>query len=319
MSAPLFDTVVALPFVGVDTVTITNPATVNAGDLLMLVGDYYDNNTVGAALVGTPTGFTQMHAPLSVGSTIDMFSLRRIATAAEGGLTTTLTFDRLVTGVLHLQRVSNWIGTAAGIIIVPLAFEDTSSSDTEINPPPITHGLALTDAHGIFTFAGGGRTGDALGAGRPAGYTTVGTQSGPDAGGRDTNLASGYKDVTLATETPGLYQPGAFNAKIAGTVVIQGVSTAPAVTFDQAEIVPGGTISGSYVRWTGGSAPTILEGIRGANSIGTVTGEITAFTVTGDGVSGTFTGTIADLPASASAQYLRFSDTGVVDVTWRLS
>jgi hypothetical protein len=86
------------------------------------------------------------------------------------------------------------------------------------------------------------------------------------------------------------------------------------ITLTQSEITPNGTISGSYANW-GGTAPTKLEGIRGANSIGTDTGEITGFTVTGDGTSGTFTATIADLPASASAQYLRFSDTGIADPT----
>jgi hypothetical protein len=94
--------------------------------------------------------------------------------------------------------------------------------------------------------------------------------------------------------------------------------TPPSITLTQTEITPNGTISGSYANW-GGTAPTKLEGIRGANTIGSDTGEITGFTATGDGTSGTFTATIADLPASTSTQYLRFSDTGIVNVTWRLS
>jgi hypothetical protein len=99
---------------------------------------------------------------------------------------------------------------------------------------------------------------------------------------------------------------------------ISAAAAVPTITLTQTEITPGGTISGSYSNW-GGTAPTKLEGIRGANSIGTDTGEITGFTVTGDGTSGTFTATIEDLTESGSAQYLRFSDTGIVDATWRLS
>jgi hypothetical protein len=92
----------------------------------------------------------------------------------------------------------------------------------------------------------------------------------------------------------------------------------PAITLTQTEITPGGTISGSYANW-GGTAPTKLEGIRGANVIDSATaGGITGLVITGDGTSGTFTATT---PAYTAGQNLRTSNiaAGISDVTWRLS
>lgn len=95
------------------------------------------------------------------------------------------------------------------------------------------------------------------------------------------------------------------------------------VTVTQATLTPGSTISGTYSGYV--TIPTKLEGIRGTNSIGSDTGEITDLvinnTVNGDTNEGTFTATLPSLPGSGTAQFLRFSDSGasVADPTWRLS
>lgn len=97
------------------------------------------------------------------------------------------------------------------------------------------------------------------------------------------------------------------------------------MTVDQSGIVPGGTISGTYSAHV--SAPTVLEGVRGSNIITSegaspqITGLTITNTVAGDGTNeGTFTATLASLPASGTQQLLRFSDPAqsVADPTWRL-
>jgi hypothetical protein len=136
---------------------------------------------------------------------------------------------------------------------------------------------------------------------------------------------SGYRTSAATNETV-TFTYGNFSttggavdrATVVSFVVAEGV-VPPSITINQTEITPGGTISGSYANW-GGTAPALLEAIRAAISLDS-NNQITGLVITGDGVSGTYTATMPDLPTVGNAQYLRFSDadTGIVDPTWRLS
>jgi len=79
-----------------------------------------------------------------------------------------------------------------------------------------------------------------------------------------------------------------------------------ALTIDQAVIVPGGTISGSYSGFTPGTAPTSpLVLTDGTNSLDVT---ITIDDSAGDG-TGTFTGTVPNLPsAGSSGNFLLFGN-----------
>jgi len=80
----------------------------------------------------------------------------------------------------------------------------------------------------------------------------------------------------------------------------------PEVTLDQAELTPGGAISGSYSNYdTVPASPLTLTDSNGNTKTITVT-----VTDNGDG-TGTFTGTMPDLPASGSDTLLLFGDVDV--------
>jgi len=79
----------------------------------------------------------------------------------------------------------------------------------------------------------------------------------------------------------------------------------PEITVDQAELVPGGTISGSYSNYD--TVPTTLTVSDGAN---TVTIASPTINDNGDG-TGTFSGTMPSLPSSGTANLVLFGDVTV--------
>ena len=79
----------------------------------------------------------------------------------------------------------------------------------------------------------------------------------------------------------------------------------PEITVDQAELVPGGTISGSYSNYD--TVPTTLTVSDGAN---TVTIASPTINDNGDG-TGTFSGTMPSLPSSGTANLVLFGNVTV--------
>jgi hypothetical protein len=295
---------------GVDTQahTYNVPAGAVAGERLILAIANYDGG--GSTSMNAPAGWTQTFV-----ATSDANARLTIMERTSDGTETSVTVTSGRTSTIslgHCYRVSNWAAAQYGAS----GIQAGSASINFVTIPALTPSWA-GDTLYIF-FGGAGRDSTAFGT-MPAGYTSQTGDSGNNAAGRGVGVGSGYKAAVSATESPGNLVGSTYLNMIGMVMAIQpAAAPSPTVTLTQTEITPNGTISGSYSNW-GGTAPTKLEGIRGANSIGTDTGEITGFTVTGDGVSGTFTATIADLPATGSAQYLRLQAAGIVDVTWRLT
>jgi hypothetical protein len=291
------------------TQTVNLPASLVVGELLVLILGFYGSNPTFV----TPTGWTLKYKAQEQGGHVVFV---RVVTGSEGA---TLVVDCTVAQNITAQvyRITTWDGSLAGVESVTPNTLASSASVGQLDAPAITASWGATD-NLVITIGSLTRTGAQLST-VPAGYAFTQSVSGLSAANYGVGLSTGSKGLTAtAADDPGVFAGGTFKSHHTGTIIIRGQNLSASITLTQTEITPNGTISGSYSNW-GGTAPTKLEGIRGANSIGSDTGEITGFTVTGDGTSGTFTATIADLPATGSAQYLRLQAAGIVDVTWRLT
>jgi hypothetical protein len=321
MSLPIVQHHVAdITNVDVTSITFSLPASIPAGaGVICVIGAYKTGSSFD--LVEDSELWTRLDSAGNRAQIAEALIIGRVTPSANvGGSTVTVDASgQTATAIVHVFVITNWFGDFTdGFATVPHNWK-TSGDPVGSTPPPITVTWPSGDQHLVCVWSVSGRSNVAFVA-TPAGYTSLtnGLTSVVNSG-RGINVGTGYKELLALTETPGDFSNNnTFLDRYTGTFAIRGVSNSPSITLTQTEITPGGTISGSYSNW-GGTAPTKLEGIRGANSIGTDTGEITGFTVTGDGASGTFTATIADLPATSSAQYLRLQAAGIVDVTWRLT
>src|SRR3990167_4891903 len=110
------------------------PATVNAGDLLLLYamfngqGDTRDVNA-------TPTDFTELQASTTF-SDAGLYIAGKVAAGTEDGGTIDVTLNTSMSMVVIIRRYSGWFGTLATGVNVGTAAGDGAGS-TAPNPPSL--------------------------------------------------------------------------------------------------------------------------------------------------------------------------------------
>jgi len=124
MSTPVVESLTESSETGATTHTVSYPATVNAGDLLLLLV-----GTNGNPAITEPSGYTAL-LDLANGTSNSKINISALdAAGTEGGGTTTFETDASEASISVIWRISNWGGTLSTDV-------DISTGSTSVPPDP---------------------------------------------------------------------------------------------------------------------------------------------------------------------------------------
>jgi hypothetical protein len=216
MAFPTVESVTPTSFASASTThNVAMPATVNAGDLLVILF-----TTGGGTSVTNPSGWTEEYNA-AIDTVSNAFCTAKLAAGDEGGTTVNLATADSVRGAAQVYRISGWFGTlATGLdsAIAAAAFGSTP------NPPSLNPSewdeedtLYMAVAHlGAF-----GRTISAY----PTNYTD-GTFTSDGAGVCGTGSAR--RELAAASDDPGAFTLSSFDWARAATIAIRPAAPPPA-------------------------------------------------------------------------------------------
>lgn len=194
--------------VGTTSLSVSMPATVNAGDLLIMLAS--SNSFAGAYT--TPSGWTEQWQYQSGGIRFACFMIDAVGT--EGGGTATLASNNSVVMAVIVYRVTAWDGTLGNVDVGSVSNGTSDSPD----PPSVTAGGGSAD--NLFIATLGCRDDDATVDAAPTSYGNLdyivsgaGTNAGCTVGGADRELASDSDD-------PGVFTLSETELWAANTIVI---------------------------------------------------------------------------------------------------
>jgi hypothetical protein len=196
--------------------TITMPATVVAGDLLIAIfftdGSEtitWDNSTLGA--------WTQMNWSPQIGGSASttMAGYYKTAAGTEGGATITVTTGTTEAATWVVFAIAGWHGTTAP--------EGTATASGGVTgPDPASHAASWGAEANLWIALSGSDSVDRIdntgGLGWPSGYSNTGETDNAVAGA--TNLAWATKEAT-SPENPAAFTWNGTNQKIALTMAIR--------------------------------------------------------------------------------------------------
>lgn len=187
------------------------PPTINAGDLLVCVFA-----TQGSASIATPSGWSALATTADASKAVRASAFYLVASGSEDGKGVNFSTDAAVSGAAQVYRVTDWAGTAAGIVALG-GSEGTSASPTApaaSAPWGYDHNLWLS-----YAAVAGGATINAV----PLGYTGAGSTANDD-NAPTVQLASAYLENNASSEPAASFGLDASSPWAAGVVMIRPVS-----------------------------------------------------------------------------------------------
>lgn len=182
------------------------PATVNAGDLLVLhIG--LDGTTV---TVTGPAGWTLKWTTQGMGCWV------KKADGTEGGGTATVTSSASEAGAAQCIRVTGWFGDLSGVEA------GTTATGSSANPdcPSLTPSWGAADT--LWMALVGARDDDATVSSYPASYSGgTDTVSGIGVANEGAEVGYAYRQNNTATENPGTFTLSESESWIANTLAIR--------------------------------------------------------------------------------------------------
>src|SRR3972149_4008656 len=150
LAAPVVASVTATTF-GSDTTghLVSMPATVNAGDLLIVL---FTND--GSATVTTPDGWTQL-ASTPNGSAVRLSVYYKKAAGTEGGTTVDFVTSAAEQAAAQVYRITDWDGTTPPAISSAATGSSPSPDPASLNPT----GWGVEDTLWLAVAGGGGGAG----------------------------------------------------------------------------------------------------------------------------------------------------------------
>lgn len=268
--------------VATETPTLDLPAGVQAGDEILVAVSGYSG--AGVISYTAPSGWEKVEDA----NQTNLVCCALFRKTATGGETT-------------ISPESSRVGSHAAH-----AYIVRGAEEFEIAAPEVLAGAAgnaaitapaLSPSWGsgeslFMVFGFNGRVGVEFGT-MPAGYTSQTHVGEQDGGGFSTGIASGYRESTSATESPGDLVSATYKAMIAMTLAFRATGTPPSVTLDQSTLTPGSTISGTCTDYS--AAPTSPITV----SDGTNTDNVTVSITDEGGGEYTFVGTMPASPTVA--------------------
>jgi hypothetical protein len=253
------------------TCTVTIPAGVQAGDLMVVAANF--KVATGTDTIQTPAGWTQLVAPTTgTGTQFQVAIYTRVAVAGSAGTTVTL-----AGGIPSAQQINAVFAAYANASAVPrsaaLATNGTTASTT------VTAASAATSADDLVLYVAGARESVNGPAGQPvfAGPGNLWVQSAATSGAaQNVAVAIGDDGNTAGARTITASQS---SWSVAGQVVLRSAAGQPLLTAAAAGTAPSSTgvalgalrhnrsanpAAGSNVTgWAGGAAPTQATGLTG--------------------------------------------------------
>lgn len=212
MAAPTHQSTTGTSFASATAHACNEPATVNAGDLLLL--GFYCNITT--ATFTTPTGWSIQCAGTTQGTNVNAIVYAKSADGTEGGGTVAVTTSVAVVADANILRITGWGGTLGTDVV-----SGTPAGGASANPdPPSTSWTwGSLDALGV-AFEHFNAAGSLTVSSYPSGYTS-GVQTG--------SMATASKALTAqaSPENPGTFTNSGAANWIANTIVIKQASAAP--------------------------------------------------------------------------------------------
>ena len=269
---------------------VAMPATVNAGELLLL---FFQEN--GTSAVTTPSGWSIVVARFG-GSII----YGKVAAGTEGGGGVNVITGSAETAVAHVYVVAGWGGSLTNDIAAPTTATATS---TNPDPPSASWTWGTVDIL-IITSAGYPANGSASAA--PTNYTNL-TSTNVASSGEEVSINTARRSRTAAAspENPGVFTFGTSTTWRANTVVVNGI---PPATGTIAATLRKATFSATGVMQTSGTVAATLRkalfsGTGAQTQTGTVAATMRKATASLTGVmqpSGTVTATLRKATFSAT-------------------
>jgi len=210
LAAPLVASVTETAF---DTATtdhnVNMPATVNAGDLLIVL---FTND--GSATVTTPSGWTAL-ASNSVNGAVRLSVYYKIAAGTEGGTTVNFVTSASEEAAAQVYRITNWHGTTPPEISTAVTGTSTAPNPASLNPA----GWDVADT--LWLAVAGQDRGDQLGTtAYPASYTDgISILSSDGIGSCRTHSAR--RVLAAASENPGAFTIPVSEEWVAFTIAVR--------------------------------------------------------------------------------------------------
>jgi len=220
MTTPVVESAVTKPFASATTSHLMDyPATVNVGELLLIIFVRDDNGTI-----TTPDGYTLLdQEAIAAAGEIAIFV--KDADGDEDGGTEDVVTGAAVTAAGQIFRISNWGGNIATDIDIALPVTETTTTP---NPPAVTAGWGA--ATNLFIAIVGAANDNETASSGPAGWADLltiaaggGANAGPSA--HTARLASGN-----ATENPGTFTLSGSETCESFTLVIKPSSSSVVIT-----------------------------------------------------------------------------------------
>jgi hypothetical protein len=212
LAAPAVASVTETEF-GTNTIyhNVNMPATVNAGDLLIVL---FTND--GSATVTTPSGWTQL-ASTANGSAVRLSAYYKIASGTEGGTRVNFATSAIEQAAAQVYKITNWSGTTPPEI-------STAATGTSTAPNPASLDPAGWDvADTLWLAVAGQDRGDQSGTtAYPASYTDgISTQSSDPATIGVCRIHSARRVLAAASENPGAFTIPVAEEWVAFTIAVR--------------------------------------------------------------------------------------------------
>jgi len=193
-----------------DTTThnVSMPATVNAGDLLIVL---FTND--GSATVTIPAGWTQLASTVN-SDQVRLSVYYKIAAGTEGGTTVNFVTSASEQAAAQVYRITNWHGTTPPEI-------STAATNTTVAPDPASLNPAGWDVANTLWLAVAGQDQGGVGVTYPTSYTDgISTASSTTGTGRCRTF-SARRTLAAASENPGAFTIGAPEEWVAFTIAVR--------------------------------------------------------------------------------------------------
>lgn len=186
---------------------IPMPATVNAGDLLLM---YANCDTSSTPTPTTPTGWTQLVSTAS-GAAQRLMIYYKVAAGTEGGTTVNLVLSGAETVAAHVERIQ--AGTYQG---TPEAATPVAGSFLNPDPPSLTPSWGSAATHWVVVCAQGAQNTGVTAWPMPLEQTIT---KGATAGAAYSSMLTCYQQLTAASNNPIAFTSVSPNSNIIVTTV----------------------------------------------------------------------------------------------------
>lgn len=214
MAAPTVQSLTTKSFNSASTThNVTMPATVNAGDLLILGISFF-----GSGAITTPSGWSVVCADTAITGTHHCAVYGLSAAGTEGGTNVNVATASSALGASHVYRITGWNGSSVANDVV--SGTTATGSGTTPNPPSASWSWGTVDVEALafsHSVNGSGPTGF------PTNYTNGTATNGTDGATGSVQTGSARRAMTAATspENPSTFTIG-LASWAANTVVVRG-------------------------------------------------------------------------------------------------